>query len=109
VLDRLDPAGTRLQECLDRLAQLAQAWVGLFAVPRRRAVDSIEHRADLQNFAPCFEKIVVKDSGRVARVDHLYSFLAFSKPVSFYHGKTVGDMQTVGTIKGLSCRIHRGR
>jgi hypothetical protein len=39
----------------------------------------------------------------------LYSFLAFSKPVSFYHGKTVGDMQTVGTIEGLSCRIHRGR
>ena len=63
---------------------------------RAGAVDSIERRGNFENLAPCFQKIVVKNLGRVTRVDHLRPSSLFLILVPFIMAKPAATCKPSG-------------
>jgi hypothetical protein len=76
VFERKDPLDgfcatrSRLQECFDSTTEVAQSWVGVFAMSCRRPVYSVQDRSNFQELAASLEKIVVEHLDCIARVWH---------------------------------------
>jgi hypothetical protein len=101
MLHGLGPARPRLQKGLETSTKLAQASIRMLTMPRRRAIDPIKRRRDLQNLAPGLEKVVLEYIRRITRSLHGFrSSVALS--VRHYHGKTRHDMQISAFIVAQS-------
>src|SRR5438034_10877430 len=92
-LDGLGAPGSGLDERIEGLPELAEPRVGVLAVPRRRTVDPIEDRGDLQDLAPRLEEVVIQDLGGVARVEH-DSRPSSTRWLAIHHRKTSRALQT---------------
>src|SRR6516165_7764383 len=77
----------------------------MLAVARRRTVDPVQGRRDLQDLAPRLEKVLFEHCRGITRVEHESRPSALAL-LSRYHGKTRCDMQTVRCRSGDNVKAH---
>jgi hypothetical protein len=93
MLDGLGPARPWLEQRLQTSTKLAQPRIRMFTMPRRRTIDPIKCRRNLQDLAPGLEKVVLENIRRITRFLHEFRS-SVARSVRLHHGKTRHDMQT---------------
>jgi hypothetical protein len=92
----LGTPGSGLEQRLESSAKLPQACIRMLTMPRRRTVNPVKRRRNLQDLATGLKKVVVKHIHRITRFLH-ESRSSAPRLIRYHHGKTGHDMQTLTT------------